>query len=984
MRFCTRVILLAVGCCTAISVGESFANAQAPANDISRLKPPAGELRGPAKNAPPIVVLTTRDPKIGQADVDYGMLLREVLRESFLLAARDELGLPTRDKTLREPFPGEATGNAARAPFELLVRAHAAHGAKITLFVRDGNKYRVLWDRFERLPKRDFVDHLVTRAEELSRTEFPKILNREGYQGKPRPFRKSAPVPPDVEQLLSQWSFLPQYAAIRRLHAEIQKNGSSPELLAGLSRGYANLSSLTEFHWSPAHKAYKARALLYAQRLVARNKRAPFGYWTRGYVRGLIGRHAQALLDFRAAELLAPRAPGAKAPAWVPIMKDYCAADFDKLNAVAENGELKSLARYLQMLAVEFTSSVNVRLKASGRVLETNPDCYRAIDMVSVTQSLGTKREGSNTGFRYLSKTLYDRIETVDDLPRDVKKLIAVQKKSDGDFADEIDNRMKLVRLLRTAGLKDRSEPSLAVLAQMIQEVSFVHAVRLLAYERNSLSVNADDTLATVAPLAEGHPFADWLQSFSSNRRTVIAALKRLKLSIDRTEMEPNEFTAVNGIFQTVGVRGGEHLVKYGHLHTDDLCREMQRRIPQTRQLAQRIALLKRLRDVSPNHPMTAAYSILLDWDAAAPKAAEWEKKHRNDAMVMLVLGHKYLTLKRYADSERVMKRHLEIAPDIQSYTNLAKLYYEQTKYDQWKQTLDTFLTLPSIGLEHARVQVLIAEHFMKQRQWQTALPYAEAAAGTAASWAMLCAAVCHERLGNLKKAEAYMRATSLRYRNLAWQWYFWCRRTKSGDIAAARKHTVAHFRTLGPSSPTDQLVSVGCFLILEKRPANARDAFYQAYARTHHLNLGLEAALLIPQDATEKKLSRELRGMRQIALKERSSKQANRAATQLVAQFEACLAAGKNGKLNLAAVDKILSAAPAEQMTDLWSFVGRFLLRRGDKKNAVKYLQLAATSPKSQFYAATIAAHELHKLNIPIAPRRAPEKHKGNKANNR
>src|SRR5205823_4173598 len=106
-------------------------------------------------------------------------------------------------------------------------------------------------------------------VERLSRKEFVAALRRAGFGGKPRPADRSVPVPPATEKLLGEMTFTSQYAALRDLHGAARARGESPWLVGGLVRAYANLGMLTECHWSSAPKVFQARALLYAQRLVA-------------------------------------------------------------------------------------------------------------------------------------------------------------------------------------------------------------------------------------------------------------------------------------------------------------------------------------------------------------------------------------------------------------------------------------------------------------------------------------------------------------------------------------------------------------------------------------------------------------------------------------------------------------------------------------------------------------------------------------------
>ena len=108
--------------------------------------------------------------------------------------------------------------------------------------------------------------------------------------------RPDAGRPKGTEEKLSHLGFLEPFDAIRDLHRAIRTDGESPEQLGALVRGYANLG-VFEHHWHPAHKVFKARALLYAQRMVAREPKGTFGLWHRAYARSLIGLHANALAD---------------------------------------------------------------------------------------------------------------------------------------------------------------------------------------------------------------------------------------------------------------------------------------------------------------------------------------------------------------------------------------------------------------------------------------------------------------------------------------------------------------------------------------------------------------------------------------------------------------------------------------------------------------------------------------------------------------
>ncbi len=153
------------------------------------------------------------------------------------------------------------------------------------------------------------LNKLVEAAELLSRTEFPGVLRKLGLEGRPNALRADAGLPVGVEERLSHLGYTEPFAAVRALHEAIRTDGESPTRLAGLVRSYALLGILTEHFWHPAHKAFKARALLYAQRMTVRDPKGSYGLWHRAYAESLLGLHKHALADIVQARANGPRPP---------------------------------------------------------------------------------------------------------------------------------------------------------------------------------------------------------------------------------------------------------------------------------------------------------------------------------------------------------------------------------------------------------------------------------------------------------------------------------------------------------------------------------------------------------------------------------------------------------------------------------------------------------------------------------------------------
>ena len=151
----------------------------------------------------------------------------------------------------------------------------------------------------------------------------------------------------------------------------------------------------------------------------------------------------------------------------------------------------------------------------------------------------------------------------------------------------------------------------------------------------------------------------------------------------------------------------------------------------------------------------------------------------------------------------------------------------------QWQATLEDSLRLPDLGLESTTVQNMLANYYLDRREWQKALPYAEAAAQSGAGWAMETEARCHEMLGEWEKAEALMRGTSERYDQDAFEWMLWCCRTGHGDRAAADELARKHFESLGNRALPGELEAIGIYYLLRREPEKALPVFEKLYDAT-------------------------------------------------------------------------------------------------------------------------------------------------------
>ena len=300
--------------------------------------------------------------------------------------------------------------------------------------------------------------------------------------------------------MLERMDLVAQFAAIRALH-EALKTSRSPELEGALVRGYANLGLLTEQNWDPSHKVFKARALLYAQRMVAQAP-SSWSLFHRAYARALVGMHQDALNDLEEAGKRPDGEKGVK-PAWVGLIAASCRFDTAPLEAAGRDEHLGELALLLRFLALEDPATPLVALNAGSDALAKRPDLYRVIDGMC---NIG--------GVANLHRV--DRAGPGSDRRGHPPSLEGAARAAGGARLAIPEGDVAVVKALLAAGgsAEDAGEPSWAVLGNLIRQARFLVVWRRLQFMRENLQVPVDEFLTEALPLVEGHPFRPFLEMY--------------------------------------------------------------------------------------------------------------------------------------------------------------------------------------------------------------------------------------------------------------------------------------------------------------------------------------------------------------------------------------------------------------------------------------------------------------------------------------
>lgn len=895
---------------------------------------------------------------------EQGHLTRELIRQAVLIAARDELGLPTRDKALNEPLPEEKDPSL---PVMNLVNWNIENRhVSVTLVApaRQGLAQPIPFE-FD-VPPGGWLEELATVTESLSSTEFAAALRKAGFNGQARPFLAEGAVGDAILEDLTHFDMLSQYAAVRALHNEIAVLGESPDRLAALSQGYANLGALTEYLWHPAYKVFAARGLQYAERLLRKTVDNPLALHNRAYVRALTGLHSSALADLAAAAALP--ATG-EAPAWVAPIEAFCRSDTRGLAVMLDRGKHSSLPAYLNLLLAASSEIARIHLDAAQRMIALAPDCMPAYEMLQMSADLGPLRHAAESAPASFSTSLRLRLGSRDYIPESARKLLSDRSANVGF---DMKTRAELVQALTEAGSlgKDTGEPSLAALATLIREASFVQAWRLLSFQSMSLGVDVTDTRAAVKPIVKGHPFESFIDVHVSDQVAAARAMGNVMQAIAEIPVEPSISETVQMYRhykpRDIGNENVERNCANFARQSDPIFPDLVRILRMDASAKLKSELSATLRGISPFSPAGIAAALTHDWDRVGESAKDWERQYGDSPDVVKALANRYVALDRFEDAERCLKRRIELVPEHEAYQALAKLYSKHGDEQRWVDTLLASLKLPALGLDDDRSRVDLANYFMRRKEWEKARPHVEIAARSYANWALSCASDFYEGTGDWTKAELFQRAISERYEHSAKSWYLWCRRTGRGDLAAARAQMQAELEYLRSFPTVEGRGTASTLLTLEGQPEESFRVLHEGVELGNRPFYCLLAALRADE-------------LRQTALRDKFLKQAANKDDYSLAEFRhwvRAFVAVPDAPLDRKLLDwAIREGSTGEGQTTSKNYLaGSFLAAHGYEREARDYLERAATAGGTHWDEAILAAHALRQRGLPIGESRVME----------
>lgn len=720
----------------------------------------------------------------------HPIMVRELFRQAFLIAARDSLGTLTSDEVLGDSM------NAGAQDAVFSPQVDFKDDMTVVSFYALDSETPVWTKEYSYADTQVDIGRVAELVESLSREDFVNVIRS----------RLAKPIAPpqadenrdnlgdeecnECEERINTLDPFEQILAIERLHKKLHDKGPSPKLYGQLARAYANLYQLTLFCIEGTPKAIAARALLYAERAVALYPTDHYAKISRGYARAMIGtpRYAMAdLMELRRND-----------PYWAKMAKLLVTQDYDKLEELKDDDVATSkLAAFMAFLASENCLVPRLSIDVAERSLEKLPGCCRMLNHISLTTGAG------------LANSTTQR--SVDDW---VMSCLNFGKESELlDRNKDLNSSFKqLVKALRASSVESEfyGFGNLAI-ARLMEDGLIVNLCHLVRHLEEKIVQNTNRLCESYRPVLGEHRHWSLVESFRDNQRKGDNFYSRLKETIVLD-------TAVSAMpfrswYFHESLKNTEHSMNLLLLvrGTSPCTSELERFLPmfagnfgrQNDSLRETVSdFIARIQAFAPDSPNAVGAYAMHHPDESKSHWGEYLDKYESSPSVNVGVGFASMRAEEYKITIRAFERITRVAADPTVYQQLAEAYLRTGREDLWERTLIEFVDQPSVDLVTAGVNVKLARHYEAKGDPERALSFAEAAASTGAQWAMECLADIYGALDRWDEAEDLIKAISERYEYTIGH-LRWCARTGHGDIRSAAKRAYEYEKTLNSRNVT-------------------------------------------------------------------------------------------------------------------------------------------------------------------------------------
>jgi len=639
---------------------------------------------------------------------------------------------------------------------------------------------------------------------------------------------------------------------------------------------------------------------------------------------------------------------------------------------------LKPLASLLYFLAHEQEGSSNRTLQVGLEMIEEMPGCYRMLDTLCHHTGPGAAQLTTQVGPRHLAMTLLPRLEKVRELPPHVRLTLdqargagamLTEDADEDDIRAELECRAKVIAALRgtvpassdkPALAPDGVEPSWAVLAKLIEETTFLQTYRRVYFIRRQLGLSADAYLDAHRPIVANHRWIAFLDQYhtQSDPEKVEAATH----TFDVTNLD---FTQARfWIEWPANLR--LQVEPYARAHKEGLANEAG--------LAARSYHFDMnvepgpLLSVSPHSPYAMGVALRVNGQPQPDAEKAWEQVAKRSPYLAWSFAEVLTRRGDLAKAEQFLKLAAELDPSPENYRKLANHYKGKGDDENWLKALNDCLKTPSLGLEHAEIQCEIAAYYANKRQWDKALPYADAASETGAQWAMSWSSTVNEANQNWEVAERMQVASIERYGEYPVLWYFFCQRNGCGHLDLARKaafpNGVDEF-----ASEKDVPVNLAALaLLLEGETKKALEVYDAENKKAPASWTAMMGATIADQLGDSKKrdfLLRLVIEQKALTPNPNDARPHREELVELARKLIADLSAGGKCEFDFEKLNASRDRAPPRDRCSFSYFLGAYLDRHGKKDLAVQYWKQCMGASDLVMSTRTLAGYELNKRGV-------------------
>jgi tetratricopeptide (TPR) repeat protein len=859
---------------------------------------------------------------------DGSLLLRELTRQAVLIAGREELGLVVRDETLHDEI-------TASDPHRLDLQ-HEATYDQVDFSLSLGPGTHARWTHSWRIPVEPTPSGIpnypaiLARLEELSRTEIPPRLTEARFE-RALPEEVAGPQPSrtleELEQGVARLGVGSQLEVVRHWHSLPKQQRDDPRAQMLAVRAYANLAMLTHSFWLSSSPAFAARAILYAQRMVARQPDSPIGYWARAYAFALIGLDGLALEDLARAK--ERQQSDEESPPWGRVLEAQCQYDADGVRSAARAAQLDDdLVRFLEFRSIggECYPSRRAQQLAVEFLKARHAECVPITSYVMVGFSLPDARQ--------------TMVQADQSLHRSFAALVQGETREPAGVAPDRLDRQTLLKqtplwVHRPANTKDL-EPTLATVGRVFQDWALHQWIERVHFMSSIWNVPLGPPVLAEILALQDHPMADLarLAFWESENPALLAELRqRTWVDLRVTAFAGTKKIEDQGVDSLNPGKCWSQML----LHQDATGMDF---AAFYHSLLLTTSMTPRWLAISPHRPVAQALSFSPEMDAGAIDQAALIRRIGSHPESTLSIAKKLIAVGRLNEAIEALKGAVRKDGSEKQYFMLAEAYQKQGDLDSWRATLDEFIQQPEQELGHAQARVEIAYHLMGKREFQEAWPYAERAAGTFAAWGLFCGASCADALGNLAVAEEMLQAAADRYPDQVLKWYLFCVRTGVGDAKAARQQLDDFIRAQTDGGESFLPFRQGARATVDGDEREAASFWAQAFEGADPTSINRVFYGLLA--GTSYLLANRPEEADSFFQKARPSSGEQPDPPRDMDQLAALLVEVRSGARktitqgDLAPILK--TASPADQ-SDLLCIAGRFLLGQGDREGARAFL---------------------------------------------